>query len=256
MYSKQLEFLEAIYFAVKESANEIQYDESNRHHLILISLYATIIEYSFSCITLLKTNQYTAIPTILRSTLEASTDLLILIKEKEYADSMYLSFLHQKIQIIKKIIDKASHAQFVIDNLDKFRAELASTKIEFGKKKSVGVKLYQPFQKFDLADIDQIYILYQNLCRESHNNLDCLIHRHITDNCFHFNITLFASWDEADIIFLISCTIRFLVNSFRKIQEYFLLNESYMTLKVIELFFSYEEYEKKLYEIINQDLAT
>lgn len=247
MVDRHFAYLESFFDVIKASVVEIQFNAKNVQDIILVALYGTIIEYCHSCIVLFKDGKYTAIPLILRSMLEANVDLLNLIKERDYSKSMTISYLHQKAQIIENILDKTPRTTFVEQNKHRFESELSTTKFKIKKLVSAGAKKLKIYEKFQNADIDQVYILYQDLCRESHNNLDRLEYRHIIRENSHFRVAYFKDWDNADIIKIISMTVRFLINPFRKIQEYFNLKETTYTKKVAELFFEYEEFEKSIF---------
>jgi len=255
MIKKQLEYLERINQAITDCIGEIQYDTTDNRNMIILALYGTILEYSLSCITLLKEKKFTAIPVILRSALEANLDLMILTKNKDYENSIKLAYLNQHISIIKNIINTTPHTRFVANNLTRFQDELDRNLAIAEDLRAAGAKKFRLNEKFTEAQIDQVYTLYQSLCRESHNNLDRLIQRHIVKSDSHFKVIFFKKWEDADIAEVISFTVRFLINPFRKIQEIFQLKDSPRTGKVVELFLEYEELEKSIYANINANIG-
>lgn len=243
-----LEILKDISNNIKLSIEDIKYDSKNFQHILVVSLYGTIIEGVDSCITLYENSQYISIPVISRNILEAFVDLKNITMKTDYQNYMLLSYHEQRKKLFKNIIhDIINKSKKSKLDFKELKSQYCDAIIESEFLESKGFKSISIYNKFKMANLEEIYrSLYSILCQETHNNLSVLENRHIEKSKSSFKIVIFKKYTDIEKITLLHYIQSILTLSFREIQKFFKLKDTEYTREVADLFFKYEEQEIKL----------
>jgi Family of unknown function (DUF5677) len=167
-YYKMIVYLEHVLERVENEILKRELSDSDTQKLLLFSLILSIMELTKSAIVLLNKKIHISIPTILRNILEAHVDLKNLAANLEYKNVMYTSYLAEQKRLLE---NQESHTE-----LERTMLEYINLLFEKYKKNINKTKLSS---RFNSAGLRFLYnSLYNKLCRETHNNINCLIQRH------------------------------------------------------------------------------
>ena len=244
-----LETAKKIFEEIKNCLPDIDININDIDHIVISSLHGTIIENASSCFILFKKNHFTGIPILLRNMLEAYVDLKNIKLDNNYSNSMNLSFLIQKkkllVNIIKSSNKKYPHSKKIIE----FKNALSDTEKYIKALKNDGHKTYKIFQRFNKAQLSDLYDWYNILCQESHNNISMLEKRHVIKKGNEIDKVVYFRKISIDEKYqLIHFITWLLLYSFREIQEYFDLKETINTNNVVELADKFSEQEMKYFK--------
>ncbi|MGO7989213.1 DUF5677 domain-containing protein [Rhizobium leguminosarum] len=170
-----LDFLVEVRDEVVRILPKVKYNKTISSDLLLLSLYATIIEQIDSIIVLRQNGISSGVDVILRAVLEAYVDLKNLAAEPGYGDAMMSEYHKQWIKLAEAGLKGGNPYLASFDGNAEAAKRLAHHRAE-------AAKLPLPlsmFDRFELAGLVNEYrSIYNSLCNESHNNVRALINRH------------------------------------------------------------------------------
>lgn len=172
-------FLQNTINKVIEKAGYLGFDTGSPQQLYSICLYGRILEIARSCLALGKAEQLVAIPILLRSVSEAYADLINLICDDSYYQSMSAIFYKEEIRLLKNIIKDRTNPTLmsISDDPDE---ELGKSEKELEKLKANDQGPIDISTKFKKAGLNDMYqLVYWRLCQHSHNNIRALINQYI-----------------------------------------------------------------------------
>ncbi|QRM44619.1 DUF5677 domain-containing protein [Rhizobium sp. BG4] len=192
----------------------VKYSRTISPNLLLLSLYATIIEQIDSIIVLRQRGMSAGVDVILRAALEAYVDLKNLAADPGYRDMMMGEFHRQWIKLAEAGVKGGNPYLASFSGNEEASKRLAHHKAEAARLPST----LSVFDRFQLAGLTNEYrSIYNSLCNESHNNVRALINRHFRtgeDGQQHLSIfedtdsnALSASLDGCNTILLGSTAI-------------------------------------------------
>lgn len=114
-----------------------------------------------------------------RSMLEGLADMILLSKDATYADQMAFDNAKADAALFERYLEslgEAEGAEAMVASVKSMLAEASKTREELQAK---GYKRQTREQKFELADVDDLYISYGVLCAFVHPNITALTARHI-----------------------------------------------------------------------------
>jgi hypothetical protein len=197
-----------------------------------ISLYASIIEYSHGCLTLLRGKDLTCLPPLIRSMLEAYVDLINVTRDAEYAHVMQATYLKDLLDMYKAAKREPDNPYIIsIAQLEDLNERISSTQKEFDEAKGKAQKFGKDFLKisarFKLAGLQLIYpVIYKMLCQDAHNNPNSLMSRHLEANDEGINVTFFREKDVTEVAAVLDTMFAVLIESIAMIRNFFNVNES------------------------------
>ena len=149
----------------------------------IVALYSSLIQFTGSMVLLVENPRgHIAVPSVLRSFLEAYVELRNLLNDSDYIDNMSAQFCEQQIKVLKEAREgnryslaligdsRAKDLDVEIENYENQLKEL-----EAKKRKPLNVK-----ERFQRAELLQEYkSLYAWLSCDVHCNPSALMRRHV-----------------------------------------------------------------------------
>jgi hypothetical protein len=156
------------------------FNKHNAQNLYLMCLYGRVFELGVSALNLMKINDYTGVPVVLRSQLEAFVDFANLIADKEFAKIIGANFVAQKKRLYKNF------------GKDLERSELPPYSDDGTERAVKGIKPQSISERFENVSLKKAHIsAYFILCGYSHNDLAMLENRHIERSDNDYKIVFF-----------------------------------------------------------------
>jgi hypothetical protein len=195
--SECVQLLREIQNEINSFTQHLRFDFTKPQELYCVALHGTILEQAQSCIELIERKNIPAIPPLTRSLLEAFVNLKILVKHPEYLDSMMLEHLLGQKQINERVNNGYyDYSDLVTEvGIEKIKAHGEKVKDTINELKRKKVRKYQTREKFELAGLKEYSAVYWLLCRDAHNNLSVLEHRHFQATKSGLKISYFKSWE-------------------------------------------------------------
>ena len=159
----------------KITINNLEYIEEDERHFVGMSLYLTIFEDCTACIVLMELQYRTAIAVILRNALEAYADLKNLEKNANYLKDILANEYYENITFSNKCLKYNDFRKSIYKEYEK--DENFNKNIIKMKEERIKNQISKKFQNADMGDTYDI--IYNALCKESHNNLSVLEERHL-----------------------------------------------------------------------------
>lgn len=205
-----------------------------------ISLYASIIEYSRGCLTLLRGGDLTCLPPLIRSMLEAYVDLINVTGDGEYAHVMQAAYLKDQLDMYKAAKRGPDNPYLIsIAQLADIDERLSATQEEFDEAKAkaqkFGKDILQISKRFKLAGLQLIYpVIYKLLCQDVHNNPHSLISRHLEANDEGIDVTFFRDKDVAEVAAVLDTMFAVLIESVALIRKFFNVTEGAQSFEELQ----------------------
>ena len=197
-----LPFLQHLGDTCLEDIGLLRFDKRNPQQLYAVCTYATIIEIAFGCFALVEKRKLTALPTLLRSLLEAYVDFCGCLADAHYFKSMYASFLSEKLRLVKRAKDHPENP-FLKRHMQEVDLEAAQNSLEnkIESLTGMGHKSLGALDRFSRAGLAHEYqSMYWLLCLHSHNNVSALEDRHLEKEGDDYNVVLFKEDNSEDLI--------------------------------------------------------
>ncbi len=189
--------------SILSQTGKLKFDFTNKQQTCCICLHGTIIEHSSAIILLLKNKNWSPIPSLLRTTLEAFVDLKCLVQDERYLSNMVLADLHEKKKLISKAI-KTGHTNLYLEGISEIPdidGFLTSIQSEITKLSDDDTKYLNIWKRFKTAKLEDLYTsVYADLCQHCHNNLSKLQQRHLVETNGEFHVNYFRIWDTPEIM--------------------------------------------------------
>ncbi|MFS8050666.1 DUF5677 domain-containing protein [Rhizobium sp. BR 314] len=176
--TSMLDFLSEILVATIDRLPRVVFNKNDERQRTLIALYATIIEQADSAVTLRRDNRWTGVNHILRSSMEAYTDLINLANDSTYLNQLNAKYHSEWIKLISEGVKGDNiFLTFFKDNAEA-KAQLAYHQGELAAIET-HTKVMSVFDRFRKAGLEREYrSMYNSLCNDTHNNIRALTDRH------------------------------------------------------------------------------
>lgn len=215
-----VEHLSNIYGEVLDRTGQLRFARKHPQQLYCICLHGTVLETASACLTLLKANECSTLPALLRSLLEAYVDLVNLCRCPEYVFRMQAAFLSEQSRVLKVAIESGDSnpylealaaAEGVHDHAQKVEKELHELRTR-------GLGPLKIKERFERAALIEMYeSIYALLCQHSHNNLNILERRHLEISNDDHRVAYFQPWDREAILPYVDTIAGALVDSLRNL---------------------------------------
>jgi hypothetical protein len=213
-----VQYIETLNKVIQEigySISKVQFSISNKVHLLSISLFCSIFENTVAVRMLFENKNYSAVPLILRSILEAHIDLIILSNSENYYESISANYHKERIKMLRNILNDPERNKY-FNSFPNFQQNFTESKEQLEKLKSKGHKPLTIKEHFELANMADLYVsVYALLCQEIHNDLKSLELRHI--NLELHRIELFRERSKKDMLPYVDSLMGVLIVSFQRI---------------------------------------
>lgn len=221
-------------------SHQLRFNKNVAQQLYAICVYGTILEIARDALELIMNHSRISPAILLRSLLEAYADLVNIIKDENYLNHMYASTIDQKIKMLESALK--SETPFLKPLSED--PELCKKRIkELKESKPRGYEPFRINKKFELAGLEDIYVIYRLLCTETHHDMQAIEERHlqIEDNNELSSISFFKEINSETAERYIFLLGDITINSSLRISE-FLKSPRLEALK--EVYNKYQEFQK------------
>lgn len=138
-----------------------------------------MIELTGACLTLARVKQFSGIPVLVRSVLEAYVDLRCLSLDPKYLESIELKMATEYFELYKSIAE--SKEPDCIEMAKHNHGTIAQIKADIQYLESNrGAKRYGAKRRFELAKLEHVFpVIWNELSVATHNNPRELLERHV-----------------------------------------------------------------------------
>ena len=200
----------------------LQYNKQDQWHLVVLVLYARIVELTEACRVLLKFERLIGIPILFRSIFEADANLVNVIRDKSYMNVLNANFLKEKLRHFEHQATNPENPFFGQTTKDEVEREIQNVKKELDDLKRKGFAPKSNAKQADDAGMKNEYqSVYAMLCLDSHNNIRSLEDHHLSrsDNgAYHLMIN---KTEQSDIEPFLDSIARVLFNKTCEIAKIF-----------------------------------
>jgi len=157
---------------------------ADARHRTVLSLFASLIEFSDCCVKLARLGAFTGIPVLGRSAIEAYVDLKNLIEDGAYLGVLELAHDKEWARLIEQAVEHDNPFVASLANLSDVEEHRSRLDARIRQTLADGVpKRMTKEDKFRKAGMSQEYeAIYGVLCAAAHNSPSALIGRHIDVN--------------------------------------------------------------------------
>lgn len=218
---QMVQFLKELHDTALDYATNLHFDKKHILHVVLVSLYASLIELTGCMLTLLENRGKIGIPTLFRTFLETYVEFHNLVRDPAYGYYIDANDLKESIKRLKAakrgnpyLADIAAMPD--LPNLiDSMEHQLRDLKSEGYKP----LPIYERFQRADM--IEEYESLYSLLSTHSHSNKEALIDRHVELGDDDFTVVLYKNLADERFLLHLDSTAALLVSATIAIHEYF-----------------------------------
>jgi hypothetical protein len=207
--------------SVTDNMQYLKFDKELPPHVTAACIYATIVQSSRECFSLLSTPTVT-VGGALRGIIESWSDLSAVIKDGKYVNRMLATFLAEKLRYMNSMI-KSPHNPFFVEmskHLDP-EVEKAKVTVELAALEGSCYKRLSSAERLKAGDITDIYEgFYWQLCLHSHNNAGALEIRHILKTETGFEVMLCNPNSTIELVNYFDPLLVILIDSTIKIHSY------------------------------------
>lgn len=217
-----IEHLGNIYSEVFARTDRLRFEPRIPQQLYSVCLHGSILEIASGSLALLKANECSVLPGLVRNLLEAYVDLVNLCKCPEYINRMQAAFLNEQSRILKAAIESGDSSPYLeaLAKAEGLREHDQKVEEQLEDLRSRGLGPLKIKERFDRAGIIQMYeSVYALLCQHSHNNLNILERRHLEVIKDDYRVSYFQAWDRGDVLPYVETIAVVLVDSLRKLTE-------------------------------------
>lgn len=151
-------------------------------HMAAGFLYGRILETMTSCIVLLQAERDFSIPLIIRPSLDAYVDLILLANDPDYVKNMRANELKEKNKLLSKSIKGGEDNEFLNDigKMDSAPRMLQEGIDELRKLREEGRIPLRADERFDMAGLKNLYpSVFARLSGHIHNDMSILKFRYL-----------------------------------------------------------------------------
>jgi len=202
------------------------YDQRSKFVLVL---YARINALCDETLLLVTNHRYASTQILMRSTLESYVELLCLIKDEKFLESIYAAEADSEFK----------HLSFYSAENTYYRGSKEASQNELDALKSEKSKVINIYERFKKAGCEELYrTVYNMLCRFTHGNITALASKNFENNA----IVISRKCSKSDLLFTLSSTINIALSSLIKVLEFFNVHENTqetlleMNLQINELY--------------------
>ncbi len=184
-----------------EDAATLKFDKEHPQHLYAMCTYGTILETTYDILALADARQFTSIPIILRTLLDAYASFRSCIRDPNHFKAMYATHIKEKLRLVDAVTDSPDNPYLkgIAQAID-VKKEKASLEDELRGLKKQGYTPSRPWQEFEKAGLAGEYqSLYWQLCLHAHNNVSALEERHLNKKGDDYEVAYFKEADPADL---------------------------------------------------------
>jgi hypothetical protein len=197
-----LAFLQRLADASLEDAGTLKFDKQHPQHLYAICTYGTIVETTYDILALTDAEQFTSIPIILRTLLDAYASFRSCIRDPNHFKAMYATHIKEKLRLVDAVAENPDNPYLkgIAQAID-VQKEKASLEKELQGIKKQGYAPLRPWQEFESAGLASEYqSLYWQLCLHAHNNVSALEERHLNKKGDDYEVAFFKVADPTDLV--------------------------------------------------------
>ncbi len=220
--TSMLDFLSEVLRATIDLLPRVAFNKSDERQRTLMALYSTIIEQVDSAVALRRDDRWTGVNHILRSSMEAYTDLINLASDGDYMKQLNAKYHSEWIKLISEGVKGENiYLAFFKDNME------ATEQLAYHRGALAEIekdtKVISVFERFQKAELEREYrSMYNSLCNDTHNNIRALIDRHFrVDQYGVQELVIFEDIDTPSVAASLDVFMTILNGSNKIIHHYF-----------------------------------
>lgn len=185
-----------------ELARELKFDKKHPQHLSSVITYATILEIATGINVLVEMKQFTCIPILLRTLLDAFASFRCCSDDPKHSKAMCATFLKEKRRLLSSAGENAGNPYLKkLAETINVEEDIAAIDKELAELKDKGHKPLKVWDEFEKAGLKAEYqSLYWQLCMHAHNNVSVLEDRHLEKRNGDYEVALFKEENPTDIV--------------------------------------------------------
>jgi hypothetical protein len=200
----------------------LAFDKSNSQHLVIVCIYATLVQSASEIATVLERPTVTA-GGMVRSFMEAWADLDAALKDAAYVERMKATLEEQKLKHFESIV-KVPKNPFHQRMSKEINIGEATKKTKEALKQYIdrGHRPLKIRQRFEAADLMEMYHgVYWHLCLQGHNNISALQQRHILKKDGDYFVLPCPENSTIELIYYFDPLTAVLIDSATKVHAFF-----------------------------------
>ncbi len=157
------------------------------------ALHCRVLDLAGSLPCLARNECWSAVPTVLRSELDAYIDFLILFADLNHWKTIELEYFAGRIDAYQALLQPARNRNLPPHSIDpeESAGKIRAWNERVAALKSQGAKRLKAYDRFERAEKPEMYeTLYIPLCDHTHNNLRVLADRYIENPGDGFQLTI------------------------------------------------------------------
>jgi hypothetical protein len=233
---KIIAYTELLLQEIEQEVDELNFDVTSLHNKLVIALFLSIYEIANSIPILLRSKAHITVPSLIRNMLEAYVDLKNIAKDVNYKSVMISSYLKE----LKRFLQNNEENLEPVPSLLPDVSELLNT-----YKLNIKTTFASRFKE---AGLQKIYVsIYNKLCNETHNNVNCLLERHFDWENKKDEIVIFKERRIHTICYWIQVCNSILQSAFKELLKFQNVKQSlaYQKIKILNEKYN-EEFNKFL----------
>lgn len=177
--TKTIDLIDSLLPRAINAAQSLRFDAKYMRHLVVVSLYMTILELVEEIVSANRESSKISVPIISRSILEAFVDLKNVVTDEDYCNIIELDWLRGwKLTMENALTDNPYLVDIKAD--PNLKEGIEEHERRLNELKELGTKKLTAQQKFEKAGLANEYeTMYRWTSSHSHGGLQALISRHI-----------------------------------------------------------------------------
>jgi hypothetical protein len=219
---ESLDFTKKLHDLLVENLKSVFFHQEHSQQIQLVALYGTMIELTGNMITLIDNKQWTGVPSIFRSFLEAFVEFKNLEEDYRYVYLMEVSYNEQWLKVLLEAKNNSNPFLKSIADYEGIDEQISDTKLVISNLHLEGYKPLNIFQKFEKAGMTLEYrSIYNFLSNDTHSNMRALINRHLELNGQELEVVLYKNHPIENYNIYILSTAEILLEASLRLYCYF-----------------------------------
>ena len=179
---RQVQLLERVVHACLAEASRFTVNPDSLAQEIAVALHGTIVELAHACGALVLSDDFSSIPIVMRSLLEASIDQANLLVDADYVMNMEAADHTKFLDLLQQSVPGTNPYLAGLAEQHDISAEIREKEQRISELAANGRRNLSIFDRFKRANAeDQYRSVYALLCLDSHNNFSELAERHMDE---------------------------------------------------------------------------
>lgn len=179
---QQIDLLGRVVGTCLDQATRFSVSPDSPAQSVAVGLHGTIVELAHACGALVLSEDFSSIPIVMRSLLEASIDQANLLIDADYVKNMEAADHSKFLQLLEQSVPGTNPFLTGLADLHDIPAEIRAREqriAELAAENRSSLRILKRFQRANRED--EYRSVYALLCLDGHNNLSALVERHMDE---------------------------------------------------------------------------